>query len=134
MNKLFFTFLVFFITISLQAQSGLQFFNTCDSISQCQPTGDCGAIEVTLSNFATTNCVNPLVNYNIISFDQNLKNNSSVYFINLNTSRFNSFTDANVSAVGLNLVSKQAKMKKNPCNSIDFYLFSNVKKDSLKAF
>jgi hypothetical protein len=48
---------------------------------------------------------NPIVNYNIVSFDQNLKNNSSIYFINLNTSRGGNFTDANVAALGLNLVS-----------------------------
>ncbi len=43
---------------------------------------------------------NPLVNYNIISFDQNLKNNSSIYFINLNTARAGDYIDANVSALG----------------------------------
>ncbi len=51
---------------------------------------------------------NPLVNYSIISFDQNLKNNSSVYFINLNTMRAGDFVDANVSAAGLNLISKNS--------------------------
>lgn len=51
---------------------------------------------------------NPLVNYNIISIDQNLKNNSSIYFINLNTTRAGSFIDGNVSAAGLNLVSKES--------------------------
>lgn len=51
---------------------------------------------------------NPLVNYNIVSLDQNLKNNSSVYFINLNTSRGKGFSDANVSALGLNLISKNS--------------------------
>lgn len=51
---------------------------------------------------------NPLVNYNIISFDQNLKNNSSIYFINLNTSRGEGFIDGNVSALGLNLISKSS--------------------------
>lgn len=51
---------------------------------------------------------NPLVNYNIISIDQNLKNNSSIYFINLNTSRSEGYTDANVSALGLNLISKKS--------------------------
>lgn len=51
---------------------------------------------------------NPLVNYNIISLDQNLKNNSSVYFINLNTTRANEFIDANVSALGIDLVSKKS--------------------------
>lgn len=51
---------------------------------------------------------NPLVNYNIISLDKNLKNNSSIYFINLNTSRMDDFIDANVSALGANLVSKNS--------------------------
>jgi hypothetical protein len=51
---------------------------------------------------------NPLVNYSILSFDQNLKNNSSVYFINLNTLRSGDFIDANVSAAGFNLVSKNS--------------------------
>jgi len=51
---------------------------------------------------------NPLVNYNIISFDQSLKNNSSVYLINLNTFRASKFIDANVSALGLNLVSRKS--------------------------
>lgn len=51
---------------------------------------------------------NPLVNYSIISLDQNLRNNSSVYFINLNTIRAGDFIDANVSAAGFNLVSKNS--------------------------
>ena len=51
---------------------------------------------------------NPLVNYNIISFDQNLPNNSSVYLINLNTMRVDNFNDANVTAMGTNVVSKNS--------------------------
>ena len=51
---------------------------------------------------------NPLVNYNIISFDQNLPNNSSVYLINLNTMRVGNFNDANVTAMGTNVVSKNS--------------------------
>ena len=51
---------------------------------------------------------NPLVNYNILSLDQNLKNNSSIYFINLSTIRANDFIDANVSALGISLVSKKS--------------------------
>jgi len=51
---------------------------------------------------------NPLVNYSIISLDQNLRNNSSVYFINLNTTRAGDFIDANVSAAGFNLISKNS--------------------------
>jgi len=41
---------------------------------------------------------NPLTNYNIIVFDQTLKNNSSVSFINTNTLRNGKDYDANVSA------------------------------------
>jgi hypothetical protein len=41
---------------------------------------------------------NPLTNYNIIVFDQTLKNNSSVSFINTNTWRSGSDYEANVSA------------------------------------
>lgn len=51
---------------------------------------------------------NPLVNYNIISFDQNLPNNSSVYLINLNTMRVGNFNDANVTAIGTNIISKNS--------------------------
>jgi hypothetical protein len=40
----------------------------------------------------------PLTNYNIIVFDQTLKNNSSVSFINTNTWRSGDYHDANVSA------------------------------------
>lgn len=48
----------------------------------------------------------PLINYNILAIDQNLKNNSSVYLINLNTTRAKDFEDANVTAIGANLVNK----------------------------
>lgn len=51
---------------------------------------------------------NPLANYSIVSLDQNLRNNSSVYFINLNTTRAGDFMDANVSAAGFNLVSENS--------------------------
>ena len=50
----------------------------------------------------------PLVNYNIISLDQNLKNNSSIYFINLSTIRSGDYIDGNVSALGVDLVSKNS--------------------------
>lgn len=56
---------------------------------------------------------NPLVNYSIISIDQNLKNNSSVYFINLNTTRSGDFIDANVSAAGFNMVTKSSVLSFN---------------------
>ena len=56
---------------------------------------------------------NPLVNYNMVAIDQNLRNNSSIYFINLNTSRDGDFIDANVSSLGLNLINKKSKYAVN---------------------
>lgn len=50
---------------------------------------------------------NPLTNYNIIVFDQNLKNNSSVSFINTNVLRNGLDYDANVSAALFNFNNKK---------------------------
>lgn len=47
--------------------------------------------------------ISPLTNYNVVVFDQNLKNNSSVTFTNTNVWRSSSFYDANVSAFNFNL-------------------------------
>jgi len=84
---------------------------------------------------------NPLVNYNIVSIDKNLKNNSSVYFINLNTQRAEGFIDANVSATGFNLVSKSSayavsgnlKVSQRDVNLIDNFFEANVD-DGLSYF
>ncbi|MDG1331352.1 MAG: DUF5916 domain-containing protein [Crocinitomicaceae bacterium] len=65
-------------------------------------------IENTITGTTREVETNSLVNYNILSLDQNLKNNSSIYFINLSTIRTNEFIDANVSALGINLVSKKS--------------------------
>lgn len=71
-----------------------------------------GATNAIIENTATDETrvveTNPLVNYSIVSLDQNLRNNSSVYFINLNTIRAGDFIDANVSAAGFNLISKNS--------------------------
>ena len=50
--------------------------------------------------------ISPLTNYNVMVFDQNLKNNSSVTFTNTNVWRAGSFYDANVSAFNFNLNTK----------------------------
>ncbi len=50
---------------------------------------------------------NPLTNYNILVFDQSLKNNSSVSFINANTWRSGKDYDANVSAFMWDLYNKK---------------------------
>lgn len=49
----------------------------------------------------------PLTNYNILVFDQSLKNNSSATFINTNVLRQGEAYDANVSALLLNLNDKK---------------------------
>jgi len=49
----------------------------------------------------------PLTNYNILVFDQSLKNNSSATFINTNVLRQGSAYDANVSALLFNLNDKK---------------------------
>ncbi|MCX2573693.1 DUF5916 domain-containing protein [Pedobacter sandarakinus] len=51
----------------------------------------------------------PLTNYNILVFDQSLKNNSSATFINTNVLRQGSAYDANVSAFIVNLNNKNNK-------------------------
>ncbi len=49
----------------------------------------------------------PLINYNAIVFEQQLKNNSNFYFINTNVTRDKNFDDANVTGGGLELSNKQ---------------------------
>lgn len=66
------------------------------------------SIENTITGETRNVQTSPFVNYNIFSIDQNLKNNSSIYFINLNTSRAGNFIDANVSSLGINLVNKSS--------------------------
>ncbi len=48
----------------------------------------------------------PLTNYNVLVFDQNLKNNSSIAIINTNAWREGSTYDANVTALNWNLKNK----------------------------
>jgi len=52
---------------------------------------------------------NPLTNYNILVFDQSMKNNSSVSFINTNVSRNSRDYNANVSALLWDLYDKKVK-------------------------
>lgn len=55
----------------------------------------------TLSNLERKFVTEPLTNYNVVVIDQQYGNNSSVYFSNANTLRSGNFTDANVSAIGV---------------------------------
>lgn len=62
-------------------------------------------LDGTSREFAT----NPLSNYNVLVFDQNLKNNSSVTLVNTNVMRSGNTYDANVSSGGFNLYTKGQK-------------------------
>ena len=60
----------------------------------------------------------PLTNYNVLVFDQNLKNNSSVTFTNTNVWRAGSFYDANVSGFNFNINTKDNKFNFNGKTSL----------------
>jgi len=49
----------------------------------------------------------PLTNFNALVFDQQMKNNSSLYFINTNVTRDKGFSDANVTGSGFTLSNKK---------------------------
>lgn len=51
----------------------------------------------------------PLTNYNVLAFDQNLKNNSSVSLVNTNVLRRGSFYDANTTALVFDIFTPQQK-------------------------
>lgn len=56
-------------------------------------------IQDTISGATRKEVVEPLVNYNVLVFDQRFRQNSSVTFVNTNTLRNGDFRDANVSAL-----------------------------------
>ena len=56
-------------------------------------------IKNTDSNSIRKEVIEPLTNYNILVFDQRFRQNSSVSFINTNTTRNGSFRDANVAGL-----------------------------------
>jgi hypothetical protein len=55
----------------------------------------------------------PLTNYNVLVFDQNLKNNSSITFTNTNVWRAGGFYDANVSGFNFNVNTNDNKFNFN---------------------
>jgi hypothetical protein len=63
-------------------------------------------LENTLTGKDTTIITEPLTNYNIMVFDQALKNRSSITFTNTNVLRKDKSRNANVSAVNLSLFDK----------------------------
>ena len=62
-----------------------------------------GTAVSTIDETRRTVLISPLTNYNVVVFDQNLKNNSSITFTNTNVWRSGTFYDANVSAFNFNL-------------------------------
>lgn len=63
-------------------------------------------IKDTVSQFKRKEILEPLTNYNVLVFDQRFNQNSSVTFINTNTTRNGSFRDANVSGLLFDLSTK----------------------------
>ncbi|WP_374948522.1 DUF5916 domain-containing protein [Mucilaginibacter sp.] len=63
----------------------------------------------------------PLANYNILVFDQNLKNNSAITLINTNVNRFNKDYSADVGGLVFNL-----NNKKNTYNLSGYTMMSNL--------
>lgn len=63
-------------------------------------------IKNTDTNSNRKEIINPLTNYNIVVFDQRFRQNSSVSFINTNTTRNGNFRDANVTGLVFDLNTK----------------------------
>lgn len=63
-------------------------------------------IQDTITNTSRKEVIEPLVNYNVLVFDQRFNQNSSVSFVNTNTVRNGSFRDANASALLFDLNTK----------------------------
>ncbi|WP_121336843.1 DUF5916 domain-containing protein [Flavobacterium sp. 123] len=65
--------------------------------------------------------IEPLTNYNVLVFDQRFNQNSSVSFVNTNTTRNGNFRDANVSALLFDL-----NTKKNTYNLYGDFKYSSI--------
>lgn len=63
-------------------------------------------IQDTITNTSRKEIIEPLVNYNVLVFDQRFNQNSSVSFVNTNTLRNGNFRDANASALLFDLNTK----------------------------
>jgi hypothetical protein len=63
-------------------------------------------IQDTITNTSRKEVIEPLVNYNVLVFDQRFNQNSSVSFVNTNTLRNGNFRDAHASALLFDLNTK----------------------------
>ncbi len=82
----------------------------------------CATMKDAISGVTRKEVVEPLVNYNILVFDQRFNQNSSVTFVNTNTLRDGGFRDANVSALLFDL-----NTKSNTYNLFGEFKYSTVK-------
>jgi hypothetical protein len=69
----------------------------------------------------------PLTNYNVVTFDQRFRKNSSVSFINTNVTRNGAYRDANVSAMVFDL-----NTKANTYNLAGDFKYSHIKENGIK--
>ena len=79
-------------------------------------------IENTLTGETRKEVIQPLTNYNVLVFDQRFNQNSSVSFVNTNTTRNGNFRDANASALLFDL-----NTKTNTYNIYGDFKYSSVK-------
>ena len=82
---------------------GIGIFNSVEGRTEARILDDEGN-----ERFVQTN---PLTNYNVFVLSQNLKNNSTVSFVNTNVTREGEERDANVSVGAINLFSKNGKYR-----------------------
>ena len=80
----------------------------------------------TTTNETRKEVIQPLTNYNVLVFDQRFNQNSSVSFVNINTTRNGNFRDANVSALLFDL-----NTKANTYNLYGDFKYSTIKNSNI---
>lgn len=78
--------------------TGLGFLNSIEGETYAQVIDSEGSKQEILTG--------PATNYNVLTIDQSLKNNSSIYLMNTNVLRSGSFYDANATTAGFELFNK----------------------------
>jgi len=79
------------------------------------------------TNESRKEVIEPLVNYNVLVFDQRFNQNSSISFVNTSTVRNGNFRDANASALLFDL-----NTKANTYNLYGDFKFSSIKDNNVK--
>jgi hypothetical protein len=83
------------------SNTGIGVFNAVEAATNATYIDTLGNIQQVL--------VNPLTNYNVVVFEQALKNNSKIGLINTNVIRTGEYTDANVTGLDWNLRNKNQR-------------------------